>query len=96
VAHERRRLRDGLKRARVAVRVTFVPEATTGAVGMELGRRVDVIHFPGTERTTAVWFWKTAGVAHFLSKEIRRGFFPPSSRRSSCCPRAFRKRLGTR
>jgi len=78
VAHERRRLRDGLKRARVAVQVTFVPEATTNAVGMELGRKHwDVIHFTGHGTDDGRLVLEDGrGGAQLLSKQDTARLFP--------------------
>lgn len=70
VEEERRRISIGLKRAGVAARVHFLPEATTGEVKTALRDNWDVVHFTGhgTEDGRLV-LEDGLGAAHFLSKQ---------------------------
>jgi len=70
VEKERRRVADGLKRAGVAVRVHFLPEATTSAVKNALRDEWDVVHFTGHGTADGRLLLENGfGEAQFLTKE---------------------------
>jgi predicted ATPase len=70
VEEERRRIATGLRRAGVAVRVHFLPEATTSAVKVALMDKWDVAHFTGHGTEDGLLLLENGlGEAQFLTKE---------------------------
>jgi hypothetical protein len=67
---ERQRIKDGLRKARIAAHVLFLPDATAGEVRSALRNDWDIVHFTGhgTEDGRLI-LEDGLGVEHVLTKE---------------------------